>query len=66
MVTGRFRSGSSVELQADAAAMRPESPLALLADELDVEPTGDGSEMLRVVMIDHRRYATPAEGEALS
>jgi hypothetical protein len=30
-----------------------------LADELRVEPATGGTEMLRVVLIDHRRSATP-------
>jgi serine/threonine-protein kinase RsbW len=54
LTVGPFRDGSSSQLQADDTAGRPESPLALLADELAVEGT-DGREMLRVVLIDHHR-----------
>jgi serine/threonine-protein kinase RsbW len=49
---GPFDRGSA-KLLADENN-RSKSPLLLLTDELDVEEV-DGSELLRVVMIDHRR-----------
>jgi anti-sigma regulatory factor (Ser/Thr protein kinase) len=59
LVVGRFRSGSTAQLQGATEGDRRESPLALLADELQVEPATGGTEMLRVVLIDHRRSANP-------
>ncbi len=51
LVIGKFRDGSSKQLRAEAAHS---SRLARLADEVTVEPDGDG-EMLRVVVADNRR-----------
>lgn len=51
VVIGKFRDGSSEQLRAEAAHS---STLARLADEVTVEPDGDG-EMLRVVVADTRR-----------
>jgi hypothetical protein len=36
------------------------SPLQLLSDTIDIEPLEDG-EMLRVVMIDHRRWSAAGD-----
>jgi anti-sigma regulatory factor (Ser/Thr protein kinase) len=52
IAVGPFRSGTGEQLP-DARSPRPESPLALLTDEVSVERT-DNSELLRVVMLDHR------------
>jgi anti-sigma regulatory factor (Ser/Thr protein kinase) len=51
MTIGKFRSGSSAELEDQA---RTGTPLKLLADELSIEPDGD-SELLRVVVADSTR-----------
>lgn len=51
VVIGKFRDGSSKQLRAEATHS---STLARLADEVTVEPDGDG-EMLRVVVADKRR-----------
>ena len=51
LVIGKFRDGSSKQLRAEASHS---SRLARLADEVTVEPDGDG-EMLRVVVADKRR-----------
>lgn len=55
--TGPFRKGSGSRLQANGS---PGSPLALLADELMVEPVGS-AELLRVVLVDHRPRPSPAQ-----
>jgi serine/threonine-protein kinase RsbW len=49
---GPFEPGTAAMLGDESN--RSKSPLVLLSDELDVEEV-DGSELLRVVMIDHRR-----------
>ena len=49
---GPFDAGSAALLRDENS--RSKSPLVLLSDELEVEQA-DGREMLRVVMIDHRR-----------
>ncbi len=51
LVIGKFRDGSSDQLRAEASHS---SKLTHLADEVTVEPDGDG-EMLRVVVTDKRR-----------
>lgn len=51
VVIGKFRDGSSKELRAEASHS---STLNQLADEVTVEPDGDG-EMLRVVVADKGR-----------
>jgi serine/threonine-protein kinase RsbW len=53
MTVGPFRTGASEPLRAAADEPVP-SPLALLSDEVSIEPDGDG-ELIRVVVIDHRR-----------
>ncbi len=50
---GPFRTGASGPLQAAAGEPVP-SPLALLSDEVTIQPDGDG-ELVHVVVIDHRR-----------
>jgi serine/threonine-protein kinase RsbW len=49
---GPFETGTASLLKDEGATSK--SPLLLLSDELDVEEA-DGLELLRVVMIDHRR-----------
>ncbi|MDQ2758916.1 MAG: ATP-binding protein [Actinomycetota bacterium] len=56
---GPFRPGSGAGLQACAPAAWPGSALALLADELSIEPVED-AELLRVVLVDRRRGAPTA------
>jgi len=53
LVVGPFRSGTSERLRSPRADRAP-SPLALLSDELSVEPDGN-DELLHVVVLDHRR-----------
>jgi serine/threonine-protein kinase RsbW len=55
IVLGPLRDGSGEQLR----SQRSDSPLTLLTDGLSVERTS-GSEMLRVVMIDHRGGSTNA------
>ncbi len=54
LTIGPFRPGSAARLRAGAPAAWPWSALALLADEVSVEPI-EGAELLRVVVVDHRR-----------
>ena len=49
---GSGRADSSQEANSDARR----SPLELLSDELEVQTLADGGELLRVVMIDQRRW----------
>jgi anti-sigma regulatory factor (Ser/Thr protein kinase) len=53
LTIGPFKIGSTDELAGDRSGSK--SPLVLLSDELSSELDGDGSELLRVVMVDHRR-----------
>lgn len=53
LTIGPFALGSTEQLIAGRSGSK--SPLALLSDELVTYPDGDGSELLRVVMVDHRR-----------
>jgi anti-sigma regulatory factor (Ser/Thr protein kinase) len=56
---GPLRPGSAAALSsADGSDSR--SPLQLLSDTIDIEPLEDG-EMLRVVMIDHRRWSAAGD-----
>jgi anti-sigma regulatory factor (Ser/Thr protein kinase) len=55
IIVGPFRSGTGELLQGDDPTVGAQSPLCLLTDELTTERGEDGSESLRVVMIDHRR-----------
>jgi anti-sigma regulatory factor (Ser/Thr protein kinase) len=48
-----FVAGSGAEFEREAGATRGATPLGGLADEVEVEPL-DGSELLQVVVIDHR------------
>ena len=52
LTIGPFEIGSADALVGDGGGSK--SPLVLLSDELSSRPDGDGSELLRVVMIDHR------------
>jgi anti-sigma regulatory factor (Ser/Thr protein kinase) len=61
LVIGPFQAGSAAALRADAAADRPVSPLALLADELTVEQA-ENSELLRVLLVDRRDGSDGSEG----
>jgi serine/threonine-protein kinase RsbW len=53
LVVGPFRKGTGSRLDAQAAD-HPASPLVLLSDQVSVQDAGD-AELLRVVVIDHRR-----------
>lgn len=53
LVVGPFRKGTGSRLDVQATD-HPASPLVLLSDQVAVEDAG-GSELLRVVVIDHRR-----------
>lgn len=53
LVLGPFRSGTGSRLEVRSSD-HPASPLVLLSDQVSVEPA-EGSERLRVVVIDHRR-----------
>ena len=53
LAVGPFRPGTAAQLRADAPD-RGASPLVLLSDAVSVEGDGDG-ELLRVLVIDHRR-----------
>jgi serine/threonine-protein kinase RsbW len=53
LVVGPFRKGTGSRLEAHAADLPP-SPLVLLSDQVSVQEAGD-AELLRVVVIDHRR-----------
>ncbi len=55
IVIGPFGPGTGELLKSDDPTVGQQSPLCLLTDELATESQGDGSERLRVVMIDHRR-----------
>ncbi len=55
LIVGPFRAGSSEQLRTEADADDRPSPLSRLTDELELERL-DGAEMLRLVMIDHRRW----------
>jgi anti-sigma regulatory factor (Ser/Thr protein kinase) len=56
LLVGPFELGSGADLRTDAPPGAPRSPLAMLGDELELIPAS-GSELLRLVMIDHRRWA---------
>ncbi len=56
---GPLRRGSGAQLSPSESS-EGRSPLELLSDEIDVEPLAD-AEMLRVVMIDHRRWAAAGD-----
>ncbi len=56
LVVGPLRPGSGERILQEAGAEGRRSPLELLSDELEVQPMADGRELLRVVMIDHRRW----------
>jgi serine/threonine-protein kinase RsbW len=53
LVVGPFRKGTGSRLDGQAAD-HPASPLVLLSDQVSVQEAGD-AELLRVVVIDHRR-----------
>jgi serine/threonine-protein kinase RsbW len=53
LVVGPFRKGTGSRLDVPAAD-HPASPLVLLSDQVSVQEAGD-AELLRVVVIDHRR-----------
>ena len=53
LTVGPFLPGSGAQLDESASPTRSRSPLAMLADELTIEPAGD-QEMLHLVLIDHR------------
>ncbi len=53
LTIGPLAIGSTEQLIGERTGSK--SPLVLLSDELGSSPAGDGSELLHVVMIDHRR-----------
>ncbi|HEX8974891.1 MAG TPA: ATP-binding protein [Solirubrobacteraceae bacterium] len=53
LTVGPFQAGASQPLRAPAGEAVP-SPLALLSDEVTIQPDGEG-ELVHVVVIDHRR-----------
>jgi serine/threonine-protein kinase RsbW len=53
LVVGPFRKGTGSRLDVQAAD-HPASPLVLLSDQVSVQEAGD-AELLRVIVIDHRR-----------
>jgi serine/threonine-protein kinase RsbW len=53
LVVGPFRKGTGSRLDVQASD-HPASPLVLLSDQVSVQDAGD-AELLRVVVIDHRR-----------
>ena len=53
LVVGPFRKGTGSRLDVQASD-HPASPLVLLSDQVSVQEAGD-AELLRVVVIDHRR-----------
>lgn len=53
LTVGPFQAGTGQSLETQGPEAVP-SPLALLSDELSIEPDG-GGELLHVVIIDHRR-----------
>jgi serine/threonine-protein kinase RsbW len=53
LVVGPFRKGTGSRLDAQSAD-HPASPLVLLSDQVSVQENGE-AELLRVVVIDHRR-----------
>jgi anti-sigma regulatory factor (Ser/Thr protein kinase) len=59
LTVGPFRLGSGRDLRGRARTEDARSPLELLSDELKVEQA-DGIELLRVLMVDHRRW--PGDG----
>jgi serine/threonine-protein kinase RsbW len=56
LVVGPLRAGSAEQIHREATSEGRRSPLELLSDELEMQPLADGGELLRVVMIDHRRW----------
>ena len=57
---GPFQPGSGARLQAGMQRAWPGPALALLSDELSVEPV-EGAELLRVVLVDRSRAAPTAQ-----
>jgi hypothetical protein len=58
VAVGPLRAGSGARIRREADADARRSPLGMLSDELQVEALPDSGELLRVVMIDHRRWLT--------
>jgi anti-sigma regulatory factor (Ser/Thr protein kinase) len=58
VAVGPLRAGSGERIRQEASAGGRRSPLGLLSDELEVENLPGSGELLRVVMIDHRRWLT--------
>lgn len=56
LLVGPLRAGTAELIREEEEASGRRSPLGLLSDELDVETVPGTGEMLRVVMIDHRRW----------
>jgi serine/threonine-protein kinase RsbW len=60
LVVGPLRAGSGEQIRQEANADGRRSPLGMLSDVLEVQPVADAGELLRVVMIDHRRWMADA------
>ncbi len=60
LVVGPLRAGSGEQIRQEATADGRRSPLGMLSDVLEVQPVAGGGELLRVVMIDHRRWLADA------
>jgi serine/threonine-protein kinase RsbW len=58
VAVGPLRAGSGERIRQEASPDGRRSPLGLLSDELEVETLPGSGELLRVVMIDHRRWLT--------
>ncbi len=65
LAVGPFRTGSGERLGVAGASNGPDYPLGFLADELATQPARD-AELLRVVLVDHRRRPPASDAEAQS
>lgn len=55
LIVGPFREGSGEQLRSGSRTDGSRSPLTMLTDDLEIT-RANGSEMVRLVMIDHRRW----------
>ncbi len=56
LIVGPLRPGSGEEIRREVNSDGRRSPLGLLSDELEVRPSSREGELLRVLMVDHRRW----------
>jgi anti-sigma regulatory factor (Ser/Thr protein kinase) len=56
LTVGPLRPGSGERICREAQDEASRSPLGMLSDELAVDPRGGDGDLLRVVVIDHRRW----------